>query len=198
MVSTRPRAGLSSSRDVCLIPQLSQITSLSGSSSRSPQEERLYRQNQRNKRRYQDEGYRKQCAARARAWHAANRDRARLNKIAWREANPTYFRDYFRRRLATIEGRLLNRLRSRLSQAIKRRHEPTLALVGCSLQHLMDHLEGQFKEGMSWFNYGAWHVDHRIPFASIDLRDPIALRTITHWTNLQPLWAKDNLSKGCK
>lgn len=63
---------------------------------------------------------------------------------------------------------------------------------------LRAHLEAQFQAGMSWDNYGEWHIDHIKPLASFDLEDTDQLKLACHYTNLQPLWAKDNLSKGAK
>lgn len=62
----------------------------------------------------------------------------------------------------------------------------------------MAHLEAQFAPGMTWENRGEWHVDHIRPLASFDLTDPEQLRTASHYTNLQPLWASDNLAKGAR
>jgi hypothetical protein len=73
-------------------------------------------------------------------------------------------------------------------------------LVGCSAADLMKHLETQFTDGMSWDNYGrdGWHIDHIRPCASFDLSDPKQQRQCFHYTNLQPLWAADNIKKGAK
>jgi hypothetical protein len=65
------------------------------------------------------------------------------------------------------------------------------------------HLESQFKEGMSWSNYGkqkdnrldSWEIDHIIPISTFDLTDEDQQRKCWHYTNLQPLWAIDNLQK---
>jgi hypothetical protein len=52
---------------------------------------------------------------------------------------------------------------------------------------------------MTWDNYGpVWHVDHKRPCASFDFSDPVQQRLCWHWTNLQPLFAAENLSKGDK
>jgi HNH endonuclease. len=53
---------------------------------------------------------------------------------------------------------------------------------------------------MSWDNYGrdGWHIDHIRPCASFDLTDPEQQRQCFHYTNLQPLWAADNIRKGAK
>jgi hypothetical protein len=61
----------------------------------------------------------------------------------------------------------------------------------------MAHLEARFVEGMTWDNHGtAWHVDHVVPVAVFDLTTEEGQRAAFHYTNCQPLWAKDNLSKG--
>jgi hypothetical protein len=58
------------------------------------------------------------------------------------------------------------------------------------------HIEAQFHPGMSWGNYGQWHVDHIIPLASAKTAEELV--ALCHHTNLQPLWAEDNLRKGAK
>ena len=69
-------------------------------------------------------------------------------------------------------------------------------LLGCSFETARKHIESLFKPGMSWNNYGKWHMDHIIPCASFDLRCPVQQLACCHYTNLQPLWAFDNMSKG--
>jgi len=72
----------------------------------------------------------------------------------------------------------------------------TLELVGLSSQELKNYLESKFVDGMCWDNYGlyGWHIDHVIPLSSAKNDD--RLKELCHYTNLQPLWAFDNLSKG--
>lgn len=72
----------------------------------------------------------------------------------------------------------------------------TFDIVGCSPEFLKEHLENQFKDGMSWNNQGEWHIDHIIPLSSAETEDEIY--KLCHYTNLQPLWAEENLSKGSK
>jgi len=91
--------------------------------------------------------------------------------------------------------RLKNCLRSRLTAAVAGKSASTMELVGCSIDKLKQHLESKFTEGMSWDNYGDWHVDHIKPCASFDLSDPEQQRLCFNYKNLQPLWAADNLSK---
>lgn len=62
----------------------------------------------------------------------------------------------------------------------------------------MSHLESLFKPGMSWENHGEWHIDHILPLASFDLTDEQQAAKACHYTNLQPLWASENMSKGAR
>jgi hypothetical protein len=72
----------------------------------------------------------------------------------------------------------------------------TFEIVGCTPDELKLHLEGLFVEGMSWDNYGfyGWHIDHKIPLSSANTEEE--LLSLCHFSNLQPLWAEDNLKKG--
>lgn len=97
----------------------------------------------------------------------------------------------------------LSLLRSRILHALKnykgvRKASKTIQLVGCSIEELKLHLETQFTEGMSWENQGEWHIDHIKPCSSFDLTKEEEQKICFHYTNLQPLWAKDNHSKGNK
>ena len=70
-------------------------------------------------------------------------------------------------------------------------------LVGYTVQELMQHLEQRFQPGMSWANYGGWHIDHKIPISVFNFTKPedIAFGRCWGLPNLQPLWAKENMSK---
>ena len=72
----------------------------------------------------------------------------------------------------------------------------TFDIVGCTPQSLKEHLETQFINGMSWDNRSEWHIDHIIPLSSAKTEEE--LYKLCHYSNLQPLWAGDNLSKGTK
>lgn len=99
-----------------------------------------------------------------------------------------------------LQYRLASYLRRRLRISIKKQVKVGSAVrdLGCLMKELIVYLENQFQEGMTWDNWGmcGWHVDHIKPLASFDLSDPVQLREACHYTNLQPLWAKDNLAKG--
>lgn len=98
--------------------------------------------------------------------------------------------------------RLRMNLRHRTWTALKGQSKSarTADLVGCTMEELRCHLERQFLPGMTWENYGkhGWHIDHIRPCASFDLTDPEQQRQCFHYTNLQPLWAADNIRKGAK
>lgn len=80
-----------------------------------------------------------------------------------------------------------------------RKHLNTMELVGCSLEFLKNHMEKQFTHEMTWENYGTyWHIDHRIPCASFNLSTIEEQKRCFHWSNLQPLEAKENIRKGAK
>jgi hypothetical protein len=106
---------------------------------------------------------------------------------------------YQRKYRSIPHNRLALNLRRRLWGLIKdqntRKTDRTFALVGCSISELKAHISGQFQLGMTWENYGDWHVDHVKPCASFDLSDPRQQKECFHFSNLQPLWEKDNLSK---
>lgn len=70
--------------------------------------------------------------------------------------------------------------------------------MGADIETVKKHLESLFQNGMTWDNHGfdGWHIDHIVPCAAFDLTDPEEQKKCFHYTNLQPLWAKDNLSKG--
>ena len=105
-----------------------------------------------------------------------------------------------KRRQTDIGFRLLGNCRSRLYKAIKNNSKSasTRELIGCTIEELKQHLESQFTEGISWENYGEWHIDHIIPCASFDFTKEEDQRKAFHFTNLQPLWAEDNLKKGAR
>jgi len=104
------------------------------------------------------------------------------------------------RRKTDINFRLLGSLRGRIKDAITRgdRSAHTKELLGCSVEELKTWLAGWFAPGMTWENYGEWHIDHHRPCASFDLSDPAQQRLCFNYLNLRPLWAKDNMSKGAK
>lgn len=113
--------------------------------------------------------------------------------------------EYFKnRRKNNTEYKIAMTLRNRILKTIKKdggeKNTKFNELLGCSIKQARIHIESQFKDNMSWDNHGlhGWHIDHKTPCASFDLKDPEEQKICFHYSNLQPLWAKDNLSKGCK
>jgi hypothetical protein len=97
--------------------------------------------------------------------------------------------------LGLPEQKLRRAIRRRFEKAMKSRvkSEVVFGMTGMSLPDLRQYLEGKFQPGMSWSNYGfrGWHIDHVKPLALFALGDAAAF----HYSNLQPLWMKDNLKK---
>lgn len=107
--------------------------------------------------------------------------------------------EYVKRRTRTdIIFKLRRNLRIRLRAALKRNTKTGSAVkdLGCSIEELKIYLQSKFTEGMSWDNYGKWHIDHIIPLSKVDLTNETELKKAVHYTNLQPLWALDNIRKG--
>jgi hypothetical protein len=91
-------------------------------------------------------------------------------------------------------------IRSRLHDALKNNYKTgfTVDTVGCTIESLKQYLEARFQPGMTWDNQGKWHLDHVIPLSSFNLSDKRELKKACHYTNLQPMWARDNLKKNDK
>ena len=92
---------------------------------------------------------------------------------------------------------LRNYLRKKLKAHLANKNSSALSLAGCTMEELKAHIESKFEDGMSWENWAldGWHLDHIIPCSSFDLTIEEEQKKCFHYTNLQPLWAKDNLSK---
>ena len=124
-------------------------------------------------------------------------------KLKTKEEKREYQRNYQQmKRNTDPQWKMMKNMRVRISSAVRgsRKSADTVELLGCSVEDLRDHLESQFTEGMSWDNYGyyGWHVDHIRPCASFDLTVDTEQKICFNYTNLQPLWAADNLSKSDK
>ena len=140
----------------------------------------------------------------SKAWEEANKDKRKLQIKNWRNINKDKIKKQARIREKTrikndIQYKLACRLRVRLRDALKSNYKVGSAVkdLGCTLNQLKTYLESKFQPGMTWDNHGfyGWHIDHIKPLASFDLSDRKQLLEACHYTNLQPLWAKDNLSK---
>ena len=139
-------------------------------------------------------------------WYKNNYEQHRLSVKRWRKKNIKKFIkkniEYNMKRYKTDSSfRLKACLRSRIICVLKGRIKsaPSLKLLGVdNVEKVWKHLEKSFKSGMIRENHGKWHVDHIIPCASFDLTKPEEQAKCFHYTNLQPLWASENLAKGSK
>ncbi len=125
--------------------------------------------------------------ARASAWYQANKPKARQTARLYRQ---------------DVGVKLALNLRIRLCQALKRgtRGGSAVRDLGCSIPELKAYLEERFQPGMNWDNWSrkGWHIDHIAPISKFDLADPEEVKKACNFTNLQPLWAYQNHSKGCR
>jgi len=151
------------------------------------------------------EGLNFRCRTCDAAYRASNRARLREANRVWRAESQEYRRAYNRsyrqeRRARDVAYDVTCRLRTRVQMALKRgtKSAKFWDLTGCTIGELLEHIERQFTDGMGWANRSEWHVDHIKPCAMFDLTDPAQQRQCFHFTNLQPLWARDNFAKGSK
>jgi hypothetical protein len=124
-------------------------------------------------------------------------EKQRLRKDS--DESRQWYREYERNKRKTdILWRLSKSLRDRLYKAVTRGTKTSSAIdiVGCSVAELKIHIENQFSDGMCWQNYGEWHIDHIRPCVSFDLTNIDQQMLCFHFSNLRPLWGKDNRSKG--
>jgi hypothetical protein len=100
---------------------------------------------------------------------------------------------------ARIEVKLAKAARTRIFNAMKRanvtRRFDLFEVLGCTATELMAHLEKKFAPGMSWDNFGKWHMDHIRAVITFDLTDHEQFKACFHFSNTQPLWAEENNSK---
>lgn len=140
-------------------------------------------------------------------YRAENREMLNLKQRARYLANKEKYikqaAEYYGRRyksdpIFVLSG--LCRRRIILALGVKKfaKNSTTATLLGCSAKYLKEYLEAKFLPGMTWANRGVqgWHIDHCLPLASGSTREEI--EALCHYTNLQPMWASDNLKKGAK
>ena len=122
-------------------------------------------------------------------------------KEAERKSNNNWKQKHLKKWLETGDNHLKVNLRACILTAVKKQYSKkaykSMELLGCTIEHVRDHLESQFTEGMTWDNMGrgGWHIDHIIPCAFFDLSKPSHQKVCFNWQNLQPLWESDNCSK---
>jgi hypothetical protein len=134
---------------------------------------------------------------------AASKARWKEGTRAWHKENQKATNERQRiKRQTDASFRIKCNLRKRLSTLLcihkTRKSEQTMDLLGCEFSFFMDHLRGLFKEGMTFENYGEWHIDHIAPCDSFDLTIKEQREACFNYKNLQPLWAIENRIKSNK
>ena len=163
------------------------------------------------------DGYQYKCKECKKIFAILNREKENLRKKIWAKNNPIkvketkkkYYinnkdKELFRNNLYTQNRKKIDSIyklscisRSRLCEFLKiikiTKNNKTFEYVGCTPQFLKKYLENKFTYGMSWDNHGEWHIDHIVPLSSAKNENDVY--KLFHYTNLQPLWAEDNLRK---
>ena len=117
-------------------------------------------------------------------WYKENKERHQKLVLDWK--NKKYKEDPF--------YKMMDRMRTRVKNGITNKWDYTLKILGCeNWETFINHIEKQFTDGMTWDNQGEWHYDHYYPVSLIQTEEDLYI--FNHYTNFQPLWAKDNLSK---
>ena len=132
--------------------------------------------------------------------HNSNRDRRRSRKI---KEDPEYRKKINRKKATRLNKNPIFKYRKSMASMLRRDiksgyNNGTLShrVLGVDFETMKSHLESLFVEGMSWDNFGEWHLDHIIPLSLAKTKEEVL--KLLHYTNVQPLWAKDNIDKANK
>lgn len=133
--------------------------------------------------------------------HYKNPNLAVENDRKWQKRNRQYLNKHrVERRKKDPLFNMRERLISRIANALKfknwKKNDSITKSIGCDPEFLCKYIESKFLPGMTWENRHLWHLDHRIPLSSA--KNEADLLKLNHYTNLQPLWTKDNLKKSNK
>ena len=133
-------------------------------------------------------------------WYSKNSEKDKAKNKEWRSKNKDHIsRTEKERRKNDTNFKIKTYLRTRIGNAIRNGCKGGSAVrdVGCSIDDLKKYLESKFQPGMTWDNWSRdeWHIDHVVPLCRFDLSDLEQFKIACHYSNLQPLWAKPNLSK---
>ena len=144
--------------------------------------------------------------------YQTNKERVKERIKEYNQANKEYYKEYQQtykerrnklrrdRKKADPLYKMTHNLRSRTYKAFKNngytKNTKTKEMLGVDWEVCKAHIERQFTKGMSWDNQGDWHIDHIIPLASANTEQE--LKKLCHYSNLQPLWAVDNIIKSAK
>lgn len=147
---------------------------------------------QREKKNKHQREYTQKNKEKQRQYRAKNRERRNL-LLKEKRKDPKF------RAIINARKRISTHIKRTLNGTFLKRFS-TIKEWGCSVDFLIKYLESKFLPGMTWENYGhkGWHIDHIRPLSSIDWDNEKERAEVLHYTNLQPLWAEDNLRKNAK
>ena len=137
-----------------------------------------------------------------RARYQANKDRIRAKiRANWGDEDRRKQREWRAKKIAADPVFAIScRMRSYIATTVRNRGEiknaKTIQAMGCDFNELKAHLEKQFLPGMSWENRDMWHIDHIVPLATAQTEQEVL--ALFHFTNMRPMWAKENISKSKK
>lgn len=145
-------------------------------------------------------------AAQVKSWVERNKERYIAVGKAWQESNPELMKSYWRKhyqknRKRNASYQVHNAIGARLRNCLRgKKSARTEELIGYQVEELMASIEKQFRPGMSWANYGDWHIDHIVPLIDFDCSTEESDEIRKAWaiSNLRPIWAEENLRKSCK
>ncbi len=154
--------------------------------------------------REQEERHREKNRKKRSMYYEKNKDLVKMRAIEWAKKNPEKKREINRRRYSkrlrsdptfALRVKLGNRIACAVRRGSPNPKRHTMELIGCSGLELKIHIESLWLDGMNWSNWSpsGWHIDHVIPLASAKTDDEMI--ALCHYTNLQPLWAVDNIKK---
>lgn len=132
--------------------------------------------------------YCKECAKNSlRKWLAENKEHTKKRRNDYTSKQRNSNSEQY------IKAILRNQVRRYI---LDKKGKSTESILGETFDNVRQHIENKFVEGMSWNNYGEWHIDHIKPLSSGKSKEDYI--RLNHYTNLQPLWAEDNMRKRAK
>lgn len=151
------------------------------------------------------ERYREAINANQRAWYQANKEAQKARGREHYKANKQSYLDGNKRRVKqriqtdpvfALSTRIRSLIYVRIYSGGYTKKSKSQEILGCTWEDFKRHIERQFLKGMSWDRLGEIHLDHIIPIATAKTEEDVI--ALNHFTNIRPLWAKDNLSKGAQ
>lgn len=145
--------------------------------------------------------YCKSCASnhgRLKKWYPRDPVKRRESELKWRLENPEKYKAKCRRKELKRRKNPIRKIKKNMRKRIKNlliNPDNQSFSIGCTGAQLRQHIEAQFKDGMTWDNYGLWHIDHIVPLSKFNLSTREERCRANHYTNLQPLWAQENIKK---